>query len=135
MAKTPTTTKTKTEVKTKAERGPSPQATERAAKRAKLEREFGVDSGTCLSGSGVTPRKGLFGPGGDAKLKSRLLTEFRSGNAKVRAKAVKQAEALGWGRFLTDAPVKAARGPKVALAPAEAVLTPEGEQAAAEAEG
>lgn len=79
---------------------------DKAAERARLEKLFGVEPGTCLSGSGVSPKKGLFAPGGDAKLKSRLLGEYRSGNAKAREKASKLADALGWGRFLTDLPVK-----------------------------
>ncbi len=94
----------------------SSSKSDKAAERVKLEKLFGVEAGTCLSGSGVSPKKGLFTPGGDAKLKSRLLTEFRSGNAKAAEKATKQAEALGWGQFLTAAPVakpKAAKPAKV----------------------
>lgn len=82
----------------------SSSKSDKAAERVKLEKLFGVEAGTCLSGSGVSPKKGLFAPGGDAKLKSRLLTEFRTGNATVKAKAEKQADALGWSRFLTPAP-------------------------------
>lgn len=113
MAKTPAATKEKSSPKAadKAPKGPSvneQRAAEKAATRAKLEAQFGVAAGTCLSGSGVTPRKGLFAPGGDAKLKSRLLADFRTGNAAAKAKAEKQAEALGWSQFLTPAKPKAA---------------------------
>jgi hypothetical protein len=75
--------------------------TNKATEREKLEKLFGVDPGTCLSGSGITPRKGLFAPGGDAKLKSRLLKEFRTGGKRDAERALKQATALGWERFLT----------------------------------
>lgn len=74
---------------------------ERAAERLKLEKLFGVEPGTCLSGSGVTPRKGLFAPGGDAKLKSRLLKEFRGDDKRAAERALKQATALGWESHLT----------------------------------
>lgn len=117
MAKTPTKDKaTSTPPKAEKPKGPSvneQRAAEKAANRAKLEKEFGVAPGTCLSGSGVTPRKGLFAPGGDAKLKSSLLKSFRTGNATEKARALKQATALGWERFMVDAKPKAAK-PKAA---------------------
>lgn len=45
-----------------------------------------------------------FAPGHDAKLKSTLIREFRTGDVHVRQSAWNRAEELGWTKFLTAAP-------------------------------
>lgn len=96
----------------------SAKQAERDKVTAQLRKELGISEGLCLSGSGQVATE-RFAPGGDAKLKSQFLNQYRSGNATLRAKAVKLATLLCWEARLTDAkpkPVKAAKPAKPAKA-------------------
>lgn len=60
----------------------------------------------CGCGCGADAKR-RFLPGHDARLKSTLLKSYRSATSDAaRAKVLKQAEALGWAHFMTDAPAK-----------------------------
>lgn len=96
MAKTTTKTATKT-TKSNAK---APRADKRGDKFAEQYKAFGIDPGKCLDGCGGSPRKGLFLPGHDARLKSALQKASREGKAAERGKASKQASLLGWEKFL-----------------------------------
>lgn len=100
----------------------SAKQAERNKVTAELRKALGVPEGLCLSGSGQAASE-RFAPGGDAKLKSQFLTQFRSGKAADRAKAVKLATLLGWEARLTEAKPKPVRKAKAvaADAPAESV--------------
>src|SRR5512144_2506447 len=103
MAKTNTKTTTKSKATAASTNG---KVDKRAEKHAAAYKAFGVEVGACLDGCGGSPRKGLFLPGHDARLKSALQKAAREGNAAQRGKAEKQATVLGWEHLL-PAPVPA----------------------------
>lgn len=78
-------------------RQPKPKPKPRAKRAAKTP-------AACICECGGTTKGGRFLPGHDAKLKSRLLSTMRDGEAPAseRALALSRLEELGWGRYVTE---------------------------------
>jgi len=58
----------------------------------------------CLCGCGEQTSGGKFKPGHDAKLKSRLVNEYRDGDEATSQNAKQQLDDLGWGDHATPKP-------------------------------
>ena len=56
----------------------------------------------CDCGCGDQTKGGRFLPGHDARLKGRLLTQLREGNARDRTQAEKRLRDNGWDKFIPE---------------------------------